>query len=68
MNSSDNIREKEFQNKLTYLSFCLAVLVVVKHAINVDVYELSRGGKAHSGIHRKLYRCLCSNIFCNIWI
>ncbi len=44
MNSSDNIREKEFQNKLTYLSFCLAVLVVVKHAINVDVYELSRGG------------------------
>ena len=32
-----------YRNKITYLSFVLAALVVIRHTVNIEVYELSFG-------------------------
>lgn len=35
--------ELTYRNKITYLSFILSILVVIKHSVNIDVYNLSQG-------------------------
>ena len=35
--------EKCFRNKITYLSFFLAIFILFGHSINIEVYELSGG-------------------------
>lgn len=33
----------KYRNKITYLSFILSALIVVRHAVNIEVYEITRG-------------------------
>lgn len=35
--------EKKYRNKITYLSLTLAIMVVIRHSVNIDVYGLSGG-------------------------
>ncbi len=40
---SDNREEMQYRNKITYMSLILAVIVVVRHTINIEVYGLQGG-------------------------
>ena len=34
----------KYSNKITYLSFILSVLIIVRHAVNIEVYGITSGG------------------------
>lgn len=34
----------KYRNKITYLSFILSVLIIVRHAVNIEVYGITSGG------------------------
>lgn len=38
-----NIEENKYRNKITYISFLLSLIVVVRHTVNIEVYNLQGG-------------------------